>query len=282
MPQPSTPPDAATGSGTATAQLQPRMLMVCGHPRSGTTMLATVLSSHPEIGMTFELHNLLGVGKPFWQHVRLLRRNHRWRRPPFKIRGSRRGRRRSLVGAILFARYLLGLLRQGRKPIDLDCMRRVLHGIFPRAQVLGDKYPRYVFHLDRFAAVPDLLIVVIYREARDVVRSAIEKSKKSWRRTSYGRRFATPTSAAKSWVRAIESMERNRERIHVIRYEDLVRQPETVLRDLGRYLEVNAEGFKPSIIKQDRGGKHKKGLSDADQATVVQVAGEAMRRQGYL
>jgi hypothetical protein len=258
------------------------MLMVCGHPRSGTTMLTRLLSSHPDIDLTFELHNFMGVGRSPWQHLGLLRRNNRWRLPPFRIRGARRGSRRRLLGAILFTRYVLGLFWQRRNPIDLDSMRRVLRGIFPRAQVLGDKYPRYVFHLDRFAAVPDLLIVVIFREARDVVRSAIEKSKKSWRRTSYGRRFASPTSAAKSWVRAIESMERNRERIHVIRYEDLVRQPEAVLRDLGRYLEVDPEGFKSSIIKQDRVGKHKKGLSDADQATVVQVAGEAMRRQGYL
>ena len=279
----STPaPQADLGPANPSVEAKPRLLMVCGHPRSGTTMLTQLLDSHPQIKLTYELHTFLGVGKPLRKHLRLLRRRNRWQLPPVRTRGARKRWPSKLASAVFLVRYALGLALQRRNPIDLDSMRRVLRGIFPWAQVVGDKYPRYVFRLDRFAAEPDLLIVVIYRDARDVVRSSIEQAKRGWRRTSFGDRLSSPESAAKSWVKAIESMERNLEHIHVVRYEDIVRQPETALRDLGHYLGVDPGGFTSSIIKQDRVGKHKQGLSEADQTVVMKVAGDAMRRQGYL
>jgi Sulfotransferase family len=244
-------------------------------------MLTQLLDSHPDIAMTYELHNFLGLGKPLWRHLRLLRKRNRWRLPPIRLRGLHRTWLSRLAGIVFRVRYALGLARLRRNPIDLDGMRRVLHGLFPQAQVIGDKYPRYVFRLDQFAPEPDLLIVVIYRDARDVVRSAIERSKRQWRRTRFGERLGTPASAARSWVRAIQTMERHRERAHLIRYEDLVRQPKQVVRDLGQYLGVDPAGFRFGFIKQDRVGKHKQGLSEGDLAMVNKIAGETMRRLGY-
>lgn len=270
------------GPAHASVESKPKLLMVCGHPRSGTTMLTQLLDAHPQIKLTYELHTFLGVGKPLRRHLQLLRRRNRWRLPPVRTRGARKRWPSKLASAVFLARYALGLALQRRNPIDLESMRRVLRGIFPWAQVVGDKYPRYVFRLDRFAAEPGLMIIVIYRDARDVVRSSIEQAKRSWRRTSFGERLSSPESAARSWVRAIESMERHRGRIHVIQYEALVRDPATVLGELASYLGVDSGGFPAGLIKQDRVGKHKKGLSRAEQATVEQVAGEAMRRLGYL
>ena len=245
-------------------------------------MLAQILDSHPGIKMTYELHNFQGVGKPLSQHLWLLRRRNRWKLPPVRVPGAE-GRWPSRVAGIFFlARYSIGLVAQRKQTIDLECMRRVLGGIFPQADIVGDKYPRYVFQLDQFTAMPGLLVVVIHRDARDVVRSAIEKAMTSWRNTEFGARLSTPASAASSWVQAIESMEQSRERVHVIGYEQLVGQSETVLHALGQYLAVDPAGFNPSLIKPDSVGKHRQGLSDADRAVVEEVAGDPMRRLGYL
>ena len=183
---------------------------------------------------------------------------------------------------MFLARYALGLAVQRREVIDLESMRLVLRGIFPWAKVVGDKYPQYVFRLDQYVLEPGLFIVVIYRDARDVVRSTVEQSRRSWHRPSSSEKRSTPKSAAKSWIRAIENMERNRERIHVIRYEALVVDPEAILQSLGEYLGVNPGGFRAGFIKQDRVGKHKQGMSEDDQAVVLRGAGETMRRLGYL
>ena len=160
-------------------------------------------------------------------------------------------------------------------------MRRVLRGIFPWAKVVGDKYPQYVFRLDQYASEPGLLIVVIYQSTRDVVRSSIEQSTRSWHRSSSSERRSATVSAAGSWVTAIESMERNREHIHTIRYEALVDDPEASLHSLGVYLGVDPRGFRSGFVKQDRVGKHKKGMSEEDQAAVLRVAEVTMRRLGY-
>jgi len=281
MAQPPTFPGEAPTATAPPGDRQPRMLIVCGHPRSGTTMLTQLLDSHPDIGMTYEFHNFLGVGKPWRQHLRLLRKRDRWRLPPIRLRGGHRRWPSRFAGVLFQLCYAFGIAQLSRDPIDLDGMRRVLHRLFPRARVIGDKYPRYVFSLDRFSLVPELLIVVIYRDARDVVRSAIEQSKKDWRHTPLGARMATPAGAAQSWVRAIHAMDSHRQFVHTIRYEDLVSQPGLVVLDLAVYLGVDPGGFRYRFIKPDRVGKHKQGLTEADLAVVEEVAGVTMRRLGY-
>ncbi len=264
------------------AEEVPRLVIVCGHPRSGTTLLTRLVNSHPDITLTYELRTFLGVGKPLREHLQLLRERNLGRLPPVRVRGAHR-RWPSRVSSLVFlARYALCLTLLRREVIDLGSMRHVLRGIFPSAKVVGDKYPQYVFRLDQLTSEPGLLIVVIYRDARDVVRSTIEQANRSWRRTSGRERRSTTESAAGSWVTAIECMERNREHLHVIRYETLVEDPGACLDSLGAYLGVDPRGFRAGFVRQDRVGKHKKGMSEDDQAIVVRVAGETMRRLGYL
>ena len=47
----------------------------------------------------------------------------------------------------------------------------------PNIPIVGDKYPGYIDRLDRLAAIPELKRIVIYRDCRAVVRSALEMSR---------------------------------------------------------------------------------------------------------
>ncbi len=45
-------------------------LIVTGHQRSGTSLLARLLNAHPEVRLTSEFGNFLRVGAPRSQYIR--------------------------------------------------------------------------------------------------------------------------------------------------------------------------------------------------------------------
>jgi hypothetical protein len=186
-----------------------------------------------------------------------------------------------LYGLLFQLGYAAGIGWGLSGSVSLRRMQSVLHRLCPQAKVIGDKYPGYTFRLDQLASVPGLLVIVIYRDARDVVRSSLAKSKGEWQSNSTGKKLGTSDRVARSWVRAIDILERNRERIHVLRYEDLATDPERVLDGIGHYLGVDPDRFRSDFVRSDRIGKHKQGLPAADLAIVEQIAGESMRRLGY-
>jgi hypothetical protein len=150
-------------------------------------------------------------------------------------------------------------------------------------QYVGDKYPRYIKQLDELVTYPDVKIVVIYRDCRDVMASVKKKTQTDWKDKPFLRKlYDTTENIVLSWVDAIETMERNAEHIHIIRYEDLVTSPANVVKKLADYLEVDFEGFDFSFIRTSSVGKHEKSLSDEDMAIVMELAGSTMQRLNYL
>jgi hypothetical protein len=83
-------------------------------------------------------------------------------------------------------------------------------------------------------------------------------------------------------VRAIEAMERNADRCHIIRYEELMANPREVLDALAGYLGVAPGGFDASIIRPTSVGKHREGLTAEELEQVMAVAGPTLERLGYL
>jgi hypothetical protein len=148
--------------------------------------------------------------------------------------------------------------------------------LFPGAQLVGDKKPTYLNTLINFEQA-DTFYVLIYRDGRDVVQSALNRS---WPKGS--ERFSTAVKAAKNWVSAIEIMEENRERFHIIRYEDLATHPKVELSRLAEYLKVDPDGFKSRMIKSSSIGKYREKLTEEQINEVVEVAGPTLERLGYL
>jgi hypothetical protein len=163
--------------------------------------------------------------------------------------------------------------------VHAEAIDAALKGVFSEAQVVGDKHPDYLFAMNKLAEVDGLSRVVIYRDVRDVANSTLKAY------TAWGQWWATElskaTKVAERWVHAIELMESHADKVYAIRYEDLVADPQQVLKLLGDWLELDPDGFRPGIVRADSVGKHRAELLSEDLDDVVRVAGGTMERLGY-
>jgi len=146
---------------------------------------------------------------------------------------------------------------------------------------VGDKDPEYVFRLDTLATERELKCIVIFRDCRDVVRSSIEQSRTEWKDWPLAAETDTPAKVAARWVRAVAAQEQFAPQVLTIRYEDLVTEPGPIVSRLGEFLDVDASGFRQSILRSTSIGKYRQTLTREDLEVVDQIAGETMRRLGY-
>ncbi len=251
-------------------------LIIGGHHRSGTTLLQRLCNSHPDVRITPEFRNFFNLDVSYSRHVRGLRKN--WYRSSLVPRGLPFPRVRSLIFLI---RYLIELQRYRSTLIGAREVEAVLRRIFPHATLVGDKYPEHVFRLDRLSSVPGLFRVIIYRDCRDVARSAVELSRTRWRGTHLAQQMGTVEQVAKRWVRAMEMMERHANQVYVIRYEDLVADHRPVLEALGKRLDVDPQGFRHPMVHSGSVGKYRQLLSEQELRDIITIAGPTMERYGY-
>jgi hypothetical protein len=251
--------------------------MVAGMMRSGTTLLQDLCARHPDIRMTREFGMFEHLGEPLPRYVRRLRK--RARRHYSYLDFEKKGSRRTLVAASFLARYI-GLLPLGGWTVTTKSVQRSARLTFPGVPVVGDKVPRYIRRLDTHARDPRLTRVVIYRDCRDVVQSALARLSKEWWRQSWARGMDVG-SLSRLWVAAIETMERNASSCHIIRYEDLVTTPAPVIAGLASYLGVDAAGFPIEMIRESSVGKFRTSLTEEQLAEIMAVAGPTLARLGY-
>lgn len=269
-----------------------RLLLIGGRPRSGTTLLRDLCNSHPDITLTNEFGTFLGLNRPYHAYRKEILR--RWRaqgisrcRVLRSLPMSSRRRRwaTSMRGHAFTIRYLGKIRRYRPGTIDLPTVAATLRELLPRPRVVGDKMPKYVHLLDRLAPTSGLASVIIHRDCRDVTSSHLKMARTVWRDMQWIRNEDTAEKVASHWVEAIEAMERHRNRIHIIRYEDLVREPRRELATLGEWVGVDPAGFPETSIRRVRDdgiGKHEEGLSGQELESVMNIAGPTMARLGYV
>jgi hypothetical protein len=248
------------------------VVIIGGHQRSGTTILRGMCNRHPKVALTLEFANFRDLGRGYFGYRARL--EHRWQtvqkenpRDWQDVTFSKVYRRR--------LRYYLG------RRIDADAIGSIMQRLFPHATVVGDKYPDYVFMLDDLAHDDQLKRIIIYRDCRDVVSSALAKARTDWKPYAFAKKFDTAEKVARRWVTAIELMERHKDRVFVIRYEDFVATPLQTAQRLGEYLGVEPSGFPTEDVRADSVGKHNEGLSRGELETVLAVAGPVLQRLGY-
>jgi hypothetical protein len=269
----------------------PRLLLIGGRARSGTTLLRDLCNLHPEISLTHEFGTFMGLNEPYPAY-----RDHivgLWRAQPIlfcRIMRTRRMKRRlsswalSMRGHVFALRYLRRIRRYGPGPIDLPAIEATLAELLPGAAFVGDKNPEYVHLLDKLAPTNGLSTVVIYRDCRDATSSYLKLARTTWRDKPWIRYSDTAEKIATRWVDAAEKMERHRDRIHIVRYEDLVQEPLPVLTNLAEWLGLDPEGFAArdlSFVHAKNIGKHGHGLTEREVEDVLRVAGSTMARLGY-
>lgn len=259
-------------------------LIIGGHVRSGTTLLRNLCHAHPDIAVTMEFQNFIGLGKSYRAYARqILNQWWRNRHRSFLHQGETETHWRPVLMSHLFvARYLVGLSRHRGSCIDACAVETALKTIFPTAFLVGDKMPHYVFRLSSLVEVDQLIRIIMYRDCRDVVSSALRMVRTDWRGRAFTKKYDTARKAAQTWVKAVEVMECHARKLHIIKYEDLVTAPEQEIPRLAGRLNVDSEGFPNGMIRKDSVGKHKPGLSEEQLAAVMEVAGPTLRRLGYV
>lgn len=212
-----------------------------------------------------------------------------------RVRGSRRQVRitdnRNNIGGIYHDYYrlfkylyiVLSILRNQKDTlVNADIIESALKKIYPNNKIVGDKIPHYVYELNKYVNHKNLMPVIIYRDCRDVVDSTMKKVRTTWKNLAFSKNWDSPYKIAKKWVTAIEIMNKFQSEIHSIRYEDLVFSPENELKDLAKYLGVDASGFSSKIIYNHSVGNHVQGLTKAQLTETIEIAGPTMRKLGYF
>lgn len=215
--------------------MKPTLLMVTGQRRSGTTLLANLLDAQPQVTV---LRDFLGVARlhraagspPLGAALTLTQQE-----------GVRQGfnrHNRALALPPDRTAELDGLadLEVGSAWSLVDFHRRVLAGAAASDDlVVGHKTTMAEqIVLPLLIAEPELRVVGIVRDPRDVLRSA-------------ARRFPdeAPFDILSRWrvgARALElaqTHEPTAERVLVVRYEDLVGDPDSTLSRLGDFLGLD-------------------------------------------
>jgi len=144
------------------------VLLIGGHARSGTTMLWKLCNGHPDIRLTYEFREFYALGKPFREYEHEMLEHMRYRGIyenrvlglPDTSNKLLRGMN-ILSGYGFAARYLFGLRRYRMAPIDSAAVEATLKGLFPHARVVGDKYPNYVFMLDKLTGIGDRWVIML-------------------------------------------------------------------------------------------------------------------------
>jgi hypothetical protein len=264
-----------------------------------------MLDAHPELTIPPETHfipKLIKVcdeadGDARERALELLTKHRRW--PDFQLDAEELG------GA--FERLA---------PFTAAGAARAFYGAYAERQGKprwGDKTPGYVRRMRRIAStLPEARFVHLIRDGRDVALSQLE--------VHHG--AESVHDAAESWLEGIDKARRNARRIdHYLeaRYEDLVADPEPVLRRICEFVELPYDaamltyheraGERMSEIARDferggrdaipaevrarqhervasppqtqRAGRWRTEMTPGDRATFEAVAGELLEELGY-
>jgi len=204
---------------------------IVGVPRSGTTLLRLMLDAHSQLAIPPETHFLPklfkaceGEGDARARVLELLSTHRRW--PDFELSADAVAERLA-----------------GDGPLDPGDAARAFYGAYAAKQGKprwGEKTPQYVKVMGRIGAtLPEARFIHLIRDGRAVALSLME--------VSWGP--STVSEAAELWVELIGSARRKAGRLpHYVelRYEDLIADPEPVVR---RACELAELEFEPAMLE---------------------------------
>lgn len=260
-------------------------LIIAGHERSGTTLLRNLCNGHPDMAVTMEFANFHGLGRKKQGYI--LQLIHHWRRNrhrSFLVQGAGETETGNVIKSHLFViHYLFLIYSQKQTHAEISVLEDALIRIFPKAQVVGDKMPNYIWKLDWFAKIPNLQRLIIYRDCRDVTNSVMRMVRTAWTNQPFTDQFNSIEAVARRWCRCIELMESNFDNIHVVKYEELVSNPSPVLKTIAENLSIDHTGFPIGMIRPTRSDSNRfSDLTKNDLNIITRIAGPTMERLGYI
>lgn len=234
-----------------------RPLFIGACPRSGTTLLRSLLNNHPDLAMPAETDFLLHV----WAHrgrlgdLRDPARRRRLAEWIFDTPG--RGGRRIRAGAVGRDE---AVARVAAAPPTLGSVLAAVFAVFADAKGKprwGDKRPAYAGHISAlFALFPHAQFVNVVRDPRAATDSQMRAP---WYRDL--ERPALAESVA-TWELAVARVDRyaaelRPDQLLDVRYEDLVREPEATLERICAFAGLpGGEAVAEMLDRPRSGGLH--------------------------
>lgn len=219
---------------------RPPFVFVVGAGRSGTTLLRSMLDSHPEVAIPGESHFVATMARLRWRYDRP--GHFALDRFLADVAGHERFQRWDAHEAVLAS------VRR-TAPHDLADATRATYAAYAREQGARrymDKTPDYVARMDLIAGLlPEARFVHLIRDGRAVAASLLAQP---WGPDD-------PVVAARHWVSRVRKGRNSArrlgpDRVMEVRYEALVDDPETALRDICAFAELD---FDPTVLDH-RGG----------------------------
>jgi hypothetical protein len=259
-------------------------LIICGHERSGTTLLRNLCNAHPEISITMEFGNFLHLGKSIEDYVKYIEQRQKSNRHrSFLVQGKNENRWAERFKSKRFVkRYLNEVKSMGRIQIGSEEVEISLKKIFSTSKIVGDKYPHYIQHLAELIKYSALKIIVIYRDPRAVVSSTLKKARGDWKEMSFVKNLDTAEKIAKRWADSIIQMEVFKDKIHIIRYEQLIHAPDSEIEKLATLLGVEKSGFPLKMIGDRGADKYKEYLTCKELNSIFDITLKLLKKYEYV
>ncbi|MEO3786651.1 sulfotransferase [Actinocorallia sp. B10E7] len=230
------------GPQVSEGRVQGPLLLAGGCPRSGTTLLRTMLNAHPDLAVPHETK--------FVVHAYRRRDAFGDLRDPER----RRDVARWIVGLKLGQYSRIGIPEKelaeafAAAPPSLGSLIAVCFGLYAEREGKsrwGDKRPSYAYDLNAlFQMFPDTKFVNVVRDPRACVLSM----RKAWK--IYGRL----ASATEVWDQTYQDVQNVMERFPIleIRYEDLLAEPEKTLLTICEFTGLDTAGV-PEMMAYHKG-----------------------------
>lgn len=224
-------------------------LFVVGAPRSGTTLLQSLIAAHPRLHAFPETGLLL---KAFGMRRRTLP----WMQLGFTLGGEWRALH-ALLGKVGRAELCRDLPHGGIHPVrrSMTGATGVLDALALEAGCDGwvEKTPRHYLHADLIPKlIPSAQVIHILRDGCDVVASIHHRARQ------YPDRFPRQRQVGygiHTWNRAVAAHLRvaGQPGQHLILFDDLVRQPAELLQALCQRLDLERD---PAMLTPDASAGH--------------------------
>jgi Flp pilus assembly protein TadD len=210
-------------------------VFLIGFPRSGTTLLEQILSSHPDVATMDERE---AISKAALYFVKTFGETHR---PDMMAQAAKTGKAAWYLANPCYPAALSDL-----RPADIEEMRRIffeVHGIGengPEKKIFIDKLPLNILYVGIIKCIfPDARFILALRHPCDSVLSCFMQQ---FKLNPYMARFLDLQEAARFYDEAFSLWEHYAKvfelDVHVIRYEDVVADFRPAIEPLLAFLGV--------------------------------------------
>lgn len=224
---------AKRGYKSMNETIQARLFLV-GCPRSGTTLLQSMLAAHSTIASFPESHLLLVTSRS---------RRGRWLRKSGLIAPEMRQRLQQFLHEVGHPEFMPPkthqLHRFGQQFAQLLDQLTAVQG----KSTWLEETPGHLHYIAVFAStIPDARFIHLSRNGTDVVASLYKVTNQYPEQWGHG---YTIEQCIKTWNRAVclSMAYVDSANHHIVRYEQLLAQPETTLMDLCNFIGVPFEGI---------------------------------------